>query len=356
MEELRLTKELRTLTIDPGFRDLIPPLSDTEGRMLEESIVANGCESPLIVWNNTIVDGHNRYEICQKHSIPFAVIEKDFEKRDAVLIWIIQTQLGRRNLTAFQKAELALVFEPLMKEQAKERQIRKAQSGSFVPPNLAEQNSDRETREKIAGIAGISHGTLAKVKKLIGFADESTLKKLRGGDMSISSVYSELMKKERADDTKVCERCHQEKQITEFSIPSNRRGFSSICKDCTAEIKNAAKLAVEAAAAPLDSVEDEPIPSKAEPVNTVTYEPKPHGNFSTLGELRDTPEHFPKVAELFRRTLDSCYNGIDINLRQYKPSMVNEENTKTLRAMIEASFMETLEVFDNYIAVNYGRM
>ena len=117
MEELRLMKELRELTIDPEFRDLIPPLAEEERRILEESIVANGCESPLTIWNDTIVDGHNRYDICRKHSIPFAVLEKDFADRDAALLWMIQTQLGRRNLTAYQKSELALRFEPLMSKQ-----------------------------------------------------------------------------------------------------------------------------------------------------------------------------------------------------------------------------------------------
>ena len=82
MEELKLTKDLRALTIDPEFRDLIPSPSDEERALLEDSIVANGCESPLFIWNGVIVDGHNRYEICQKHSIPFAVVVELSIKRD----------------------------------------------------------------------------------------------------------------------------------------------------------------------------------------------------------------------------------------------------------------------------------
>jgi hypothetical protein len=52
----------------------------------------------------TIVDGHNRYDICQEHGIPFAIMEKEFENRDEALMWMISTQLGRRNLTTYQKA------------------------------------------------------------------------------------------------------------------------------------------------------------------------------------------------------------------------------------------------------------
>ena len=71
-------KKLYDLTVDPEFRDLIPPLNEEELKLLEESLVADGCESPLIVWNGVIVDGHNRYAICRKHEIPFAIQEKNF--------------------------------------------------------------------------------------------------------------------------------------------------------------------------------------------------------------------------------------------------------------------------------------
>ena len=115
-------KSLYTLTIDPEFRDLIPPLNEEELAMLEESIIANGCESPLIVWNGTIVDGHNRYAICQKHDIPFAVAEKDFDGREDAMLWMLRNQLGRRNLNSYQRSELALKFEPLIRMAAKKRQ------------------------------------------------------------------------------------------------------------------------------------------------------------------------------------------------------------------------------------------
>lgn len=62
---------------------------------------------PLIVWNGTIVDGHNRYKIVQEHpEIIFTVHEKDFDNRYEALVWICNNQLGRRNLTPVQKKML----------------------------------------------------------------------------------------------------------------------------------------------------------------------------------------------------------------------------------------------------------
>ena len=56
------------LKIDPEFQNQIPPLTDDEYKQLEENILKEGkLLSPLIVWNNTLVDGHNRYAILQKH-------------------------------------------------------------------------------------------------------------------------------------------------------------------------------------------------------------------------------------------------------------------------------------------------
>ena len=58
----------------------------------------------MIVWNNTLVDGHNRYEIVQEHpEISFSTMPLPFESREEVLAWICKNQLGRRNLTPEQK-------------------------------------------------------------------------------------------------------------------------------------------------------------------------------------------------------------------------------------------------------------
>ena len=93
------------LKIDPEFQNQIPPLTDDEYKQLEENILKEGkLLSPLIVWNNTLVDGHNRYAILQKHpEIYFSTMPLRFESREEVLAWICKNQLGRRNLTPEQK-------------------------------------------------------------------------------------------------------------------------------------------------------------------------------------------------------------------------------------------------------------
>lgn len=191
-------KTLHTLTIDPEFRDLIPPLTTEEFEMLEESIIANGCESPLIIWNGIIVDGHNRYAICHKHGIPFMVQDKQFSEREAVIIWMLQNQLGRRNLNNFQKGELALKYAPYVEQLS--RQGKKADS----QPDFFQRSGRSETEgvgtdKKLAKMTGVSHDTIHKVRKLSALADEETKDKLRRGEMTVRRAYMDLVQKQQSE-------------------------------------------------------------------------------------------------------------------------------------------------------------
>ena len=99
---------MRQLNIDPEFRDKIPPLSEDEFSKLEENILSDGeVREPLVVWHNTIIDGHHRYRIIQKHpEIPLRVKQMDFPDKWAAIVWMCRNQLGRRNITDEQKAAL----------------------------------------------------------------------------------------------------------------------------------------------------------------------------------------------------------------------------------------------------------
>jgi hypothetical protein len=90
-----------SIAIDPEFKVLIPPLSREEKAQLEANLREQGCRDALVVWkgHNLLIDGHNRYEICLQHGIEFQTREIDLPSREAVRDWIIDNQLGRRNLT-----------------------------------------------------------------------------------------------------------------------------------------------------------------------------------------------------------------------------------------------------------------
>lgn len=92
-------RALFKLKILPEFKNLIRPLKKKEYLQLEANILSDGCRDPIVVWKRYIIDGHNRYEICMRHGIPFEILEMEFACKEAVLAWICANQLGRRNIT-----------------------------------------------------------------------------------------------------------------------------------------------------------------------------------------------------------------------------------------------------------------
>jgi ParB-like chromosome segregation protein Spo0J len=106
-----------------------------EYKGLEKSLLEEGCRDALVTWNGTIVDGHNRYELCQKHGIDFDVVEKEFENENAAKTWIIQNQLARRNLPKYVYGELVLQLEPLLAKEAKQNQIQHKVINSSLSAN-----------------------------------------------------------------------------------------------------------------------------------------------------------------------------------------------------------------------------
>lgn len=101
-----MAAQKNTAVVDPAFRELVPPLSADERQQLEDNILRDGCRDPLVTWNGLLLDGHNRYDICLTHDLPFATVAVDLPSREAAEDWIDTNQLGRRNLTPDQASLL----------------------------------------------------------------------------------------------------------------------------------------------------------------------------------------------------------------------------------------------------------
>ena len=116
--------KLADLKVDDEFKNLIQPLTDDELEQLEKNILDDGeVREPLVVWNGVILDGHNRYSILQKHpDIPFKTLEMIFLSRNEALIWIINNQLGRRNLNKADAIMLSQRKTAIIAEEAKKKQ------------------------------------------------------------------------------------------------------------------------------------------------------------------------------------------------------------------------------------------
>ena len=177
------------MKIDPEFETRIPPLTEDEFRNLEENILAAGeIYSPIIVWNGTIVDGHNRYRILKKHpELKYSVKEISFSDRGEALSWICENQLGRRNLSPMQKKYL-LGIQYKAQKMSHGGNRRNAAFSSDKNDHLKTET----TRQRLARVHGVSE---AYIQHCADYADgvnyaESIRpglgKKLIGGEVKLT--------------------------------------------------------------------------------------------------------------------------------------------------------------------------
>lgn len=138
--------------IDPELQALIAPLSDDERDQLEANLRRDGCRDPLVVWADAalLVDGHNRFDICSRHAIPFEITSIAFEDRTAARVWVRWNQLGRRNLTDDQRAmQVAGLVDDLAAQSKKARaQAGRRAGGDATPEQQVERNRSRDTASR----------------------------------------------------------------------------------------------------------------------------------------------------------------------------------------------------------------
>jgi hypothetical protein len=180
-------------TVDPEFKALIPPLTNEEYNQLEQNIITAGqCYEAILVWDGMIVDGFNRFCICATHGIGFNLKEVHFPTREEAKLWIIENQLGRRNLTDAARIELALCKENMLREKARENQAR---AGGYNCRPLSPKSSNPEsmdTEEAIAKSAEVGKGTLQRYKQLKKRATPELLARVHSGEIKIGTAYKML--------------------------------------------------------------------------------------------------------------------------------------------------------------------
>ena len=72
--------EQQTPVVLPEMEQLLPPLSAEQFSALENDILENGCYAHIIVNEDmVIVDGHNRFRICEKHGLSFKMLVFSFQ-------------------------------------------------------------------------------------------------------------------------------------------------------------------------------------------------------------------------------------------------------------------------------------
>ena len=223
------------------FKDIIRPLSESELQLLEQNILRDGIRDPLVVWGDTLIDGHNRYAIAQKHGLEYKTVQIELEDDTAAKIWIMNNQLGRRNLSTATRALMALDMKPLFAEQARERMDWR--SSHAVPSGGTPSG---KTRDQLAKIAKVSKSSIDYAEYIKAHAPDEIMQKVENDEMSLRTAYKETVKvvppvirkpgrpkiQTPAKDLteKECTTCGLTRPIDKFYFSNGR--YSSSCKQC----------------------------------------------------------------------------------------------------------------------------
>lgn len=191
------------IRIDSEFKSLIPPLTDEEYAGLEESILQEGCRDALIIWDGILIDGHNRYDICTKHGIPFETASMYFKSRDDVKLWMMKNQLARRNLNDFQRIEITHKCEDAVKAKAKERQGTRTDIEDFV-----EKFPESRARDELGEMAGVSGKTYEHAVTVLENAPTPVVEAARKNDLSINAAY-QVTRMEPEEQAEIAQRIEQ---------------------------------------------------------------------------------------------------------------------------------------------------
>jgi len=193
----------QTPTILSSFSELLPPLTDEQLSLLEEDILKNGCYAPIIVNEDfVIVDGHNRYTICEKHGLPYRLAVFSFEDDLEAKQWALDTQKSRRNLTINELCKIAMKLRPEVEARAKAKQQEYYgnQYDSGLPTTLSEvQNCGMETRQELAKTVGVGQVTMGKAMKIEDDAPQAVKDAVDNGDITIHQGYNLTRELEEMD-------------------------------------------------------------------------------------------------------------------------------------------------------------
>jgi hypothetical protein len=184
------------ITVNPELKAYIDPLTPDEHAALERSILAEGCRDALVLWGDVLVDGHNRYGICQKHGLPFQTVQNTrFQSMEDVHLWMIDQHLGRRSVSDFQRGVLALRKREILAER-RAKALASTASGheaatddaNDTPEAAVTEANPLKSRADIAKAARLSSSQVVQIEKIQKQAAPELVAAIKSGAISINAA------------------------------------------------------------------------------------------------------------------------------------------------------------------------
>jgi len=190
------------IVVNEELKAYIEPLTPDEHDALERSILTEGCRDALVLWGDVLVDGHNRYGICQKHGLPFQTVQNPrFTSMEDVHLWMIDQHLGRRSVSDFQRGVLALRKREIIADRKARASTTAELAESTAAAAVAEMPAAApeaiaalpapdplSSREAIAKAARLSSSQVVMIEKIQKQAAPELVAAVKSGTISINAA------------------------------------------------------------------------------------------------------------------------------------------------------------------------
>lgn len=184
------------IVVNEDLKAYIDPLTSDEHDALERSLLTEGCRDALVLWGDVLVDGHNRYGICQKHGIPFQTLQSTlFKSMEDVHLWMIDQHLGRRSVSDFQRGVLALRKREILNDRLLKAEpavvpddaAPTAETAVSTPASVAPADP-LKSREDIAKAARLSSSQVVLIEKIQKQATPEVVAAIKSGTISLNAA------------------------------------------------------------------------------------------------------------------------------------------------------------------------
>ena len=183
------------IVVNPDLKAYIDPLTADEHDALERSLLAEGCRDALVLWGDVLVDGHNRYGICQKHGIAFQTLQSNqFKSMEDVHLWMIDQHLGRRSVSDFQRGVLALRKREILNDRrlkaadTVDTSVNTQAEALHTPASATPTSEPLKSREDIAKVARLSSNQVVLIEKIQKQAAAEVVAAVKSGTISLNAA------------------------------------------------------------------------------------------------------------------------------------------------------------------------
>jgi len=172
--------------------NLFPMMNPEEFEQLKQDIKNNGLIEPIVLYEDKILDGRNRWLACGEAG---KKPHFDYYKGNQPVSYVISKNLHRRHLNKSQSAMIATNSLPMLEKEARKRQIELAGTRTYNLKELVPEGQKGESRDKAGELFGVSGRYVSDAQKIKQEAPEY-IEPIMQGEMTITQAKQEIKRKE----------------------------------------------------------------------------------------------------------------------------------------------------------------